>query len=325
MNKFDSVGVTQRMLAQMTGLAVSTINRYITSNSIPHLDKTSMRNMKYAIGDVRKIVKECYSKDLEVKKKIHAFYNFKGGIGKTSICFQVSSHFALMGFKVLVIDADPQAHLSTALGFSTDTTHNTLYDALTKRLGINDVILSVFPGYDCIPSNLSLTRVETELANMPKREEQLSMIINGIKKEYDFIFFDTNPTISNLNRNVITCADVLDIVTETQPFSLNGLRVVFEDLNRFYQSMQIEGPEIVVIPNKYEDRTTSSAEAMTVLREYYSEYMKPDFAIRKSEDINTAAKIGQPLALFCKKNSIAFEDIIDLVHYLLELSTAQTN
>ena len=85
----------------------------------------------------------------------------------------------------------------------------------------------------------------------------------------------------------------------------------------------MEKADVIVIPNKYEDRTASSAEAMTVLREYYSEYMKPDFAIRKSEDINTAAKIGLPLATFCKKNSIAFADIMELIRYLLNESCNQ--
>ena len=323
MDKYNAVGLTQRVISEMSEASLSATNRYITGSNIPHLESGSVRNLKYSIEDARKMIYEFYSKKFEVTKKVQAFYNFKGGTGKTSMCFQVSSHLALMGFNVLVVDADPQGHLSTSLGFNTDSNILTLYDAVTDKVGIRDVIQPVFPGLDCIPSNLSLTRLEVALNPMPKREERVSIAFEPIEKNYDFILFDTNPTISHLNRNVITYSDLLNIVCETQPYSLNGLKLLFEDLGRFYNSMQMEKADVIVIPNKYEDRTASSAEAMTVLREYYSEYMKPDFAIRKSEDINTAAKIGLPLATFCKKNSIAFADIMELIRYLLNESCNQ--
>jgi len=66
---------------------------------------------------------------------------------------------------------------------------------------------------------------------------------------------------------------------------------------------------------------TSSGEAMALLRENYGDFLKPDFAIRRSEDINTAAKTGRPLALFVKRTSVIMNDIIELMHYLIEHST----
>lgn len=76
-----------------------------------------------------------------------------------------------------------------------------------------------------------------------------------------------------------------------------------------------------IIPNKYEDRTTNSAEAMTVLRTYYSESLKPDFAIRRSEDMITSSKLCKPLAFFAKKNSIALQDVLDMCHHIKDIST----
>ena len=322
MIELDKDGITQKTIAKLANVSPSVVSRYITTKEISTLANTSgrQRNLKYSIEDSRNIIKNFLDVTEQVKLKKHIFYNFKGGTGKTSICFQVSSHFALMGFKVLAIDADPQAHLSSSIGFPNDDLSLTLYDVIVTRQRLSDVIKSVYPGLDCIPSNLSLSKLEVELNNLPKREERLAIELNELESKYDFIFIDTNPTISILNRNIINFADVIHIVCETQPYSLNGLKILMEDLLRFFEQMRIPFKEMNIIPNKYEDRSTNAAEAMSALKAYYSKYVQNDFAIRKSEDITTAAKIGKPLALFVKKNSIALEDVIELVQYILKIS-----
>ena len=201
-----------------------------------------------------------------------------------------------------------------------------LYDVINGTIDVTEAIVEIYPGLDCIPSNLALTRLEVTLNDLPKREERLRIVLEPLRLEYDFIIFDTNPTISLLNRNILVFSDLLSIICETQPYSLNGLKLLMEDMIRFYKNMQIELPRVLVVPNKYEDRSSSSAEAMTVLRQYYSDYMISDFAIRRSEDINTSAKTRLPLAFFARANSIAFEDIIDLTHAILnKLDTKVAN
>jgi chromosome partitioning protein len=314
-------GLTQLSIGKLAGgVSASTISRYIKSNKIQPIPQSSSRKLRYSVADVEHIIWNIYTKKFIPRKKVQTFYNFKGGTGKTSLCFQVSTHFALLGFRVLVIDADPQGHLSTSLGIRNDENHLTLFDVISGHATLTESVKSVFKGLDCIPANLSLTRLEVALNQMAKREERVRIILEPSLNHYDFIFFDSNPTISQLNRNLITFSNQLNVVCETQPYSLNGLKILFEDLDRFCESMQIQRPNINIIPNKYEDRTSSSAEAMTVLREYYGEFMKADFAVRKSEDINNSAKNGLPLSFFAKNNSIAFEDIVDLIHYILEQS-----
>jgi chromosome partitioning protein len=314
-------GLTQLAIGKLAGgVSASTISRYIKSNKIQPLPQSSSRKLRYSVEDVERIIWNIYTKKFIPRRKVQTFYNFKGGTGKTSLCFQVSTHFALLGFKVLVIDADPQGHLSTSLGIRNDENHLTLFDVISGHATLEETVKPVFKGLDCIPANLSLTRLEVTLNQMAKREERVRIVLEPALSHYDFILFDSNPTISQLNRNLITFSNQLNVVCETQPYSLNGLKILFEDLDRFCESMQIKRPSINIIPNKYEDRTSSSAEAMTILREYYGEFMKADFAVRKSEDINSSAKNGLPLSFFAKNNSIAFEDIVDLIHYIIEQS-----
>lgn len=322
MINIETDGLLQGTIALLCNISLATVNRYISSKEYLSLDMSVHRNQRYSISDSREVIRHLlYKNGVEITKKKFAFYNFKGGTGKTSVCYQVASHTAFMGFKVLVIDADPQGHLSTSCGFPNDDSFLTLYDFIIRKVKFAEVKQRIFDGLDCIPANLSLTRLEVELNQLPKREERFSIELADVEKDYDFIFIDTNPTISLLNRNVITFCDVINVVCETQPYSLNGLKLLVEDLVRFYSHMNIPSRDLNIIPNKYEDRASSSAEAMTALREYYKNYIKQDYAIRRSEDINTSARLGKPLALFAKKNSIALADIVELVHYFLEKYT----
>lgn len=319
MDMYVNEGVTQKTIAKLAGVSISAVSRCLSSKNIFPIEEAGHRNRRYSVKDARNVIKALKESDINIEKKKHAFYNFKGGTGKTSLCFQVASHVSIMGFNVLAIDADPQAHLSVSYGFASDDLL-TLYDLIISNRKFEDVIQNVMPGLDCIPSNLSLTRLESELTQLPRREERLSIELKELEAKYDFIFIDTNPTISVLNRNVINYVDILDIVCETRPYSLNGLKLLMEDLNKFFFHMQAPQKCINIIPNKYEDRTSNSAEAMTVLKNYYSQYVKENFAIRRSEDIITSAKIGKPLAFFAKKNSIALEDIVDLSQYIVSIS-----
>lgn len=324
MDDFSKDGLTQVTMSLIAGVAPATISRHIQSLGVKPLPTQNKRNLRYSIADSRSIVKNV-SGISTIKKKVHAFYNFKGGTGKTSICYQVATHLSFMGYKTLVIDSDPQAHLTSSLGVENFVRLETLYDCIVKERNIEDIIIPVFSGLDLIPSNLSLTRLEPELNNMARREERLSIAISPIKDMYDFILIDTNPTISILNRNVIVFSDCLDVVAETHPFSLSGLKYLIEDLDKFYSQMQLSSRLFNVIPNKYEDRSSNSAEAMSVLRKYYDDSMKQDFAVRKSEEIINSSKISKPLALFVKKNSIALEDILELTKHVISISKEVSN
>lgn len=316
----DNYGITQKGMMLMAGVVHSTISRAISANKILHIPTSAKLKVRYSVEGSRRVLKTFISDKLNVEKKIQCFYNFKGGVGKTSICFQVASHLAFMGFNVLVIDADPQGHLSTSLGFNNSDKFYTLHDAIAGIKEIDEIIQNIYDGLDCVPANLSLTKAEVTLNEMPKREERVCLIIDKVIDKYDFVIFDTNPTISHLNRNVITCSDIINIIVETQAYSLNGVKLVLSDIQSFVASMMIKMPNILMFPNKYEDRTATSAEAMSVLNRYYSEYLKPDFAIRKSEEFNIANKLSKPLAFFCRHNSIAFEDILDVINFILSKS-----
>lgn len=312
----------QAMIAQLTKSTPLVISRLIKSKKINVLDTGSSRNQKYPLEVVRDITNTMYaSVNRPIHEQIISFYNFKGGTGKTSLSFQVASHLSILGFNVLCVDLDPQGHLTSVMGIPEDFKGYTMYDALINNAPIVESIISISDGLDLIPSNISTTRIEVQLNLKNKREEKLKELIDPLKSQYDFIIMDTNPTISTLNMNALVASDKINIVCETQPFSLNGLRILVEEMESFFNDMRIK-PNYCIIPNKYEIKTATAQEVLGTLRTEYSHHVM-NAVVRKTEDINLASKKRLPVSAFCKAKSPAFEDVMDLVHEIVQQASGK--
>lgn len=316
-------GITLKFMAMLANTHHSTISRYVSENGYIAID-SQRRNARYAYLKTREILSNFIveKNKIEKNKSIHSFFNFKGGTGKTSLCYQASMHLALCGYKILLIDADPQSHLTLTLGVENNNYLPTLYDGIVNNMSLNNIKVNIIDGIDLIPSNLSLTNIEVRMSEMIKKEEVLKRYVEPFKNNYDFIIFDCHPMISNLNRNILNVSNVINVVCETHPYSMLGMKILFEDLERFYSVMEIKKPEIIIIPNKYEDRSNLSGEAISILHKYYGEYLESNFAIRRSEEFPKSARDMLPVSYFCKSNSNAFEDLVDLVHLILKKSTS---
>lgn len=271
---------------------------------------------KYDVKSCREVLRPCFYK--VPRKKIHVFYNFKGGTGKTTMCFQTAYMLALFGFNVLAVDLDSQGHLSNALRFGEDGQVSTMYDVMINGSPIKNSIHHLFDGLDAIPSNLQLTKTEVPLSQKMRREEILSRVLNEVRDQYDFILLDTNPTISTLNLNALFAADRINVVCETQPFSLNGLCILMEELEQIFADLR-KPLDLSVIANKFEVKISSAQEVLGALQLDYKKELYQT-VVRKSEDINLASKKRMPVIAFAAKNSSAFEDVFDLVKEFIKYS-----
>ena len=118
--------------------------------------------------------------------------------------------------------------------------------------------------------------------------------------------------------NALVASDRVNVICETQPFSLSGLRVLVEEMISFYSDMGLE-PNYCIIPNKYEVKTATAQEVLGALRSEFSSAVL-GAVVRKSEEINIAAKKKLPVSAFCRPKSTALEDVMDLVHELIAQS-----
>ncbi len=309
---------SQAMIARLAATHPTTVFRVIKEAKIRNINLDTTKTKKYDLLATRKIISTIENHRLHPDRKIQVFYNLKGGTGKTSICYQIATHLAISGYKVLVIDCDSQGHLSTLFGFAEDGNYHTLYDVLINDLDMQETIVPIFEGLDVIPSNLSLSRVEVPLSQKARREDKLKDRLDAVKENYDYILIDTNPSISTLNLNALVCADQVNFVCETAPFSLYGLRLLLEEVKTLFNEMH-KPLRYKIICNRYEAKTTTAQEVLGYLRSHYKENVYKS-VVRKCEDINIASKEKLPISIFCKPKSIGLEDIIDLLHEFIQES-----
>lgn len=322
MEKYKELGVPLRLMEKLSDNHFSTIYKYVQNNNIFPAESGQKRKSRYSIESTRLILTYFYSSKHPIdklKKRIVKFH-FKGGTGKSSLAVEEAVILALLGYKVLLFDGDQQGHASNTLGLDYSQKFHTFFDCVKNNLSIKDVIVNLFEGLDCVPANLSLADVDEILKDLPEKErfKVLNNYLIEIEDDYDFIIFDTGPSITDLNRNIFYSANVISIICNTHPQSIQSLDHILDYLERLYERYEKRIPDIMIVPNIYEDRMSSSVETMTYLKNHWGDYIIPNFAVRKSEDFPKAFLEQTPVPFFCKSNSIAFEDVTEVVKNLVK-------
>lgn len=186
------------------------------------------------------------------ESRLIAMMNQKGGVGKTTSAVNLGAALAAMGRRVLLVDLDPQAHLSLSVGLNPDELSNSIYDLLIDDdLNAADVIQSVSENLDVIPAEVNLAGAETELA--PKMATGLAQRILASKVEpllkvgsgYDFVIVDCPPSLGLLTINALVLCDEVFVPMQAHFLALQGLSKLLETVNlirqSFNPSLQVTG------------------------------------------------------------------------------------
>jgi chromosome partitioning protein len=195
--------------------------------------------------------------------------NQKGGVAKTTTTLNLGVAFAEQGYRVLLIDLDPQGNLTMSQGLNPDTIEQSMFDVLVHRLPMEQVIVT--REVDVAVSSIDLAGADMALSSQIGRERALEKALAPIKDRYDFIFIDTPPSLGLLTINAFVAATGVIVPVQTEYLSLRGLVQLENTLAMVRENLNPRVEIVGIVPTMYDRRLTHSREADEILRENFGD------------------------------------------------------
>lgn len=230
-----------------------------------------------------------------------AIVNQKGGCGKTTTAVNLAGSLAADGARVLVVDMDPQAHATLALGIDPEMTESNLYEVLADEDGpalINEILVDVEPGIEVAPSGVVLSAVEQKLASEQAagRTERLLNALQALARPYDYALIDCPPHVGLLTFNALRASQEVIVPLETSHFAIQGADKLLETLALLSERLGHD-LHVRILPTLYDGRTRFARETLAEIRELFGDLCF-DSVIRQNVKLREAARRGRPLAAF---------------------------
>jgi chromosome partitioning protein len=206
--------------------------------------------------------------------KIRAVANQKGGVGKTTTAINLGTSLAMAEQRVLLVDLDPQANLTSGVGLKGQAAPaGTIYQALTSDVDdVSQFVLkTAIQNLSLIPADRNLTGAEIDLVTLAQREHRLRTCLDRLRAEFDYILVDTPPSLGLLTVNAFVAATGVIVPVQTEYLSLRGLVQLENTLAMVRENLNPRVEIVGIVPTMYDRRVTHSREADEILRENFGD------------------------------------------------------
>ena len=235
--------------------------------------------------------------------RVIAIANQKGGVGKSTTAVSLGAALADDGFRVLVVDLDPQGNASTGMGIRHEARDVTVYDVVVTEASVESAIVpTAVPGLEAVPSTIDLAGAEIELVSQFSRENRLKKALSSVADgRYDFIFLDCPPSLGLLTINALTAAEELIVPIQCEYYALEGLGQLLRNVNLVQQNINPELRLTGIVMTMFDPRTKLSEQVVDEVRRFFGEVVY-DVIIPRTVRLSEAPGFGQPITVYDPKS-----------------------
>jgi chromosome partitioning protein len=231
--------------------------------------------------------------------RIVAIANQKGGVGKSTTAVSLGAALAELGYRILVVDLDPQGNASTGMGIRHEARGVTVYDVVLSEAPVESAIVATSVKYlDAVPSTIDLAGAEIELVSQFSRETRLKKALAPVGEgRYDFIFLDCPPSLGLLTINALTAAEELIVPIQCEYYALEGLGQLLRNVNLVQQNINPELRLTGIVMTMFDPRTKLSEQVVEEVRRFFGEVVY-DVVIPRTVRLSEAPGFGQPITVY---------------------------
>ncbi|MGV6845075.1 MAG: ParA family protein [Lutibacter sp.] len=230
--------------------------------------------------------------------KIIGIANQKGGVGKTTTSVNLAAALGVLEKKILLIDADPQANASSALGINVEEVTYGSYQLLEHEISASDAIVATnSPNVDLIPAHIDLVAVEIELVDKNNREYMLKESLETIKDLYDYIIIDCAPSLGLITLNALVAANSVIIPIQCEYFALEGLGKL---LNTIKSVQNIHNPDLDIeglLLTMYDSRLRLSNQVVEEVKKHFQDMVFKTI-IQRNVRLSEAPSFGESIIAY---------------------------
>jgi chromosome partitioning protein len=231
--------------------------------------------------------------------RIIAIANQKGGVGKSTTAVSLGASLADLGYRILVVDLDPQGNASTGMGIRHDARSVTVYDVVVSEAAVAEAVVPTqVKGLFAVPSTIDLAGAEIELVSQFSREGRLKRALEPVREgTYDFILLDCPPSLGLLTINALTAAEELIVPIQCEYYALEGLGQLLRNVSLVQQNINPDLRLTGIVMTMFDPRTKLSEQVVQEVRNYFGDLVY-DIIIPRTVRLSEAPGFGQPITVY---------------------------